>query len=111
MLGIIRNSNGRADVVTAAVYFFTASAVQSIVHCGDVGGRHVLDVLARIGGVFVLGDRDHDPTGLMRYSYKLGIRCMGIMGDLEIADKKLVVTHGADQKTIHKLLNETQYNY
>src|ERR1041385_8217397 len=69
MLGVISNSHGRADAVAAAVEVFAASAVESIVHCGDVGGRHVLDVIGRIGGVFVWGDRDHDRTGLMRYSY------------------------------------------
>jgi putative phosphoesterase len=111
MLGVISNSHGRADAVAAAVEVFGASAVESIAHCGDVGGRHVLDVLSRIGGVFVWGDRDHDRTGLMRYGQNLGLRCMGIMGDLEFAGKKIVVTHGDDKKLIHKLLQEQQYDY
>jgi len=111
MLGVISNSHGRADVVAAAVDVFVASAVESIVHCGDVGGRHVLDVLARIGGSFVWGDRDHDRTGLMRYGQNLGLRCMGIMGDLEFADKKIVIVHGEDKKLLHKLLKEQQYDY
>src|SRR5213075_1680398 len=49
MLGVISNSHGRADAVATAVDLFSASGVQSIIHCGDVGGRHVLDVIARIG--------------------------------------------------------------
>src|SRR2546421_12046089 len=108
MLGVISNSHGRADVVAAAVDVFTASAVQGIVRCGDVGGRHVLDVLARIGGVFVWGDRDHDRTGLMRYGQNLGLRCLGIMGEVQAADKNIVITHGDDKKLLHKLLKEQQ---
>ena len=111
MLGVISNSHGRVDAVAAAVDVFTASAVESIVHCGDVGGRHVLDVISRIGGTFVWGDRDHDRTGLMRYGQNLGLRCMGIMGELEFAAKKIVITHGDDKKLLHKLLEEQQYDY
>ena len=111
MLGVISNSHGRADAVAAAVEVFTASAVESVVHCGDVGGRHVLDVISRIGGSFVWGDRDHDRTGLMRYGQNLGLRCMGIMGELEFAAKKIVIIHGDDKKLLHKLLEEQQYDY
>ena len=111
MLGVISNSHGRADAVSAAVDLFAASAVQSIIHCGDVGGRHVLDVIARIGGVFVWGDRDHDRTGLMRYSYKLEVKCLGIMGEIETPEKKIVITHGDDKKLLHQILKEQQYDY
>src|SRR5215210_1665175 len=103
MLGVVSNSHGRADAVASAVEVFAASAVDLIVHCGDVGGRHVLDVIAKVGGVFVWGDRDHDRTGLMRYSYNLNIKCLGIMGELEMAGKKLVVLHGDDKKLLHTL--------
>ena len=111
MLGVISNSHGRADAVAAAVEVFSASAVESIVHCGDVGGRHVLDAINRIGGVFVWGDRDHDRTGLMRYGQNLGLRCLGIMGELEFATKQIVIIHGDDKKLLHKLLQEQQYDY
>ena len=111
MLGVISNSHGRADAVASAVEVFAASGVDYIVHCGDVGGRHVLDVIARVGGAFVWGDRDTDRTGLMRYSYKLEVKCMGIMGELEMADKRLVILHGDDKKLLHKLLKEQQYDY
>jgi len=111
MLGVISNSHGRADAVAAAVEVFTASAVETIVHCGDVGGRHVLDIVARIGGVFVWGDRDLDRTGLMRYSYNLGLKCMGIMGEIETPEKRIVIVHGDDKKLLHQLLKEQQYDY
>jgi len=111
MLGVISNSHGRADAASAAVDLFAASGVQSIIHCGDVGGRHVLDVIARVGGLFVWGDRDHDRTGLMRYSYNLNLKCLGIMGEIETPEKRIVITHGDDKKLLHQLLKEQQYDY
>src|SRR5258705_2253319 len=110
-MGVISNSHGRADAVASAVEVFAASAVDPIGHCGDVGGRHVLDVIAGVGGVFVWGDRDLARTGSMRYSYTLNIKCLGIMGELEIADKKLAILHGDDKKLLHRLLKEQQYDY
>jgi predicted phosphodiesterase len=47
----------------------------------------------------------------MRYSYNVNIKCLGIMGELEIADKKLVIVHGDDKKLLHRLLKEQQYDY
>ena len=89
MIGLMANSDGRIEAVQAAVDLFRASAVDFFVHCGDIGGRQVLDVLASAGaGFFVWGDRDHDRTGLLRYGDSLGLVCFGLLGELEHAGKK-----------------------
>ena len=111
MLGVLSNSSGRADAVSAAIDVFAASGVRFVVHCGDVGGRHVLDHLARLGGVFVWGDRDHDRMGLMRYGHSIGVDCFGLMGQFDWEDKKICVVHGEDKKVIRRILDEQQYDY
>lgn len=111
MLGVVSNSCGRAEVVSAAVDVFLAAGAGTIVHCGDVGGRHVLDQLARVGGYFVWGDRDHDRMGLLRYGHALGIDCFGMMGQFEWEEKRIVVLHGNDRKVVRQLLDEQQYDF
>ena len=111
MLGVVSNSSGRADAVAAAIDVFAASGCGLVVHCGDVGGRHVLDQLARLGGVFVWGDRDHDRMGLLRYGHSIGVDCFGVMGQFEWEDKKICVVHGDDKKVIRQILDEQQYDY
>ncbi|WP_428937454.1 metallophosphoesterase family protein [Fontivita pretiosa] len=115
MLGVLANSDGRADKVQAAVNIFLSQGAELIIHCGDIGGRHVLDALAPASSqgsvLFVWGDRDHDRTGLMRYGASLGITCFGAMGELEYAQKKLIVLHGQDKAILRKLLAEQQYDY
>src|SRR5687768_6997459 len=97
MLGVISNSDGRAESVASAVSIFKSAGATLIVHCGDVGGRHVLDALAGdIPTAFVWGDRDKDRMGLLRYAHSVGIDCLGLMGDLDIDDKKIAVVHGDD---------------
>ena len=111
MLGVMSNSSGRADAVSAAIDVFAASGASLVVHCGDVGGRHVLDQLARLGGVFVWGDRDNDRTGLLRYGHSIGVDCFGVMGTFEWEEKKICVVHGDDKKVIRQITDEQQYDY
>src|SRR5579862_6021227 len=102
MVGIISNSNGRADVVSAAVETLRASGAQMIIHCGDIGGRHVLDALAAMQSFFVWGDRDKDKMGLLRYAQRIGVQCFGLLGELDIEGKNILVTHGEDKKLTKK---------
>ena len=112
VIGVVANSDGRSDAVAAAIDVFLASGVELLIHCGDVGGRHVLDALSSFGSsVFVWGDRDADRMGLMRYAHSRHVRCFGMLGELETTDKKLVVVHGDDRKLLKKLIEEQQYDY
>src|SRR4051794_17110681 len=112
MLGVISNSDGRGEAVSSAVNIFKAMGATFIVHCGDVGGRHVLDALASgVPATFVWGDRDRDRMGLLRYSHSVGVDCMGVMGDLEFDDKRIAVVHGNDRKLLRQILDEQQHDY
>jgi predicted phosphodiesterase len=111
MLGVIANSDGRAETVSAAVNFFRSGGAEFVVHCGDIGGRHVLDALGAVASGFVWGDRDADRMGLMRYGHSVGVECLGIMGDFDFAGKKVVVMHGDDRKLLRRLLDEQQHDY
>jgi putative phosphoesterase len=111
MLGVVANSDGRAEIMSSAMEIFVAAGVDLVVHCGDVGGRHVLDAMAPIGSLFVWGDRDPDRMGLLRFAQSVGIGCFGLMGDFSYDDKKLVVVHGNDKKVLKKLIDEQQYDY
>jgi len=107
----VANSDGRAEAAAAAVDVFLASGADFVIHCGDVGGRHVLNVIARMPGAFVWGDRDYDRTGLMRHAQSLGVACYGMLGEFEFGDKRLAVVHGDDKNILRRLIDEQQYDY
>jgi putative phosphoesterase len=112
MLGVISNTDGRAEAVAAALNIFRGSGnVAFVVHCGDVGGRHVLDALGSVASAFIWGDRDRDRMGLLRYAHSLGVDCLGLIGDLEFDDKKIAVVHGDDRKLMRRLLDEQQHDF
>ncbi|HEY7089810.1 MAG TPA: metallophosphoesterase family protein [Tepidisphaeraceae bacterium] len=111
MLGVLANSDGRAEKVQAVVNIFLAEGAAFAIHCGDIGGRHVLDALAPIGGAFVWGDRDHDRTGLLRYGTSLGLTCWGMLGEFDDGEKKLCIIHGDNKPVLRRLIDEQQYDY
>jgi putative phosphoesterase len=111
MLGVVANSDGRAEKLRAAVNLFISQGVDLIIHCGDIGGRHVLDALSDTASAFVWGDRDHDRTGLLRYAGSIGVTCWGMLGEMEHAEKKIVIVHGDNKPILKKLIDEQQYDY
>ena len=111
MLGVIANSDGRAESVSMAMNVLRGGGAEFVVHCGDIGGRHVLDALGSVASGFVWGDRDADRMGLMRYGHSVGVECLGIMGDFEFEGKQVVVVHGDDRKLLRRLLDEQQHDY
>ena len=111
MLGVLSNSGGRAETVSAAVSVFRAGGAEYVIHLGDIGGRHVLDALgSAIPSGFVWGEKDADRMGLMRYGHSVGVECLGIIGDFEYAGKRIVAVHGDDRKIIRRLLDEQQHD-
>jgi putative phosphoesterase len=111
MLGVLSNSDGRAESVTAAVNIFRSSGATFIVHCGDVGGRPILDQLAGHSAAFVWGNTDWDRAGLQEYATDLGLTCLGHGGAIELAGQSLYVTHGDDGGQIRRVLSEQQHDY
>jgi predicted phosphodiesterase len=111
MVGLVSNTDGRADALLAAVDVFLAGEAEFIIHCGDVGGRHVLDALARVGGGFAWGDRDRDRMGLMRHAQRIGLTCFGAFGEFEYEEKRIAVLHGEDRRLMEMVLSEQRYDY
>ena len=111
LVGLISNTSGRADSMAAAAAVLRDRGADFLVHCGDVGGHHVLDELARMESGFVWGDRDTDRMGLFRYARNAGVLCYGVLGEIDLGDKRAVVLHGDDRKIVRRLLDEQQYDY
>jgi putative phosphoesterase len=111
IVGLVSNTNGRADAMAAAVATLRDRGADLIVHCGDVGGRQVLDELKSIDAAFVWGDRDQDRMGLLRHARTLNVVCFGVLGELDLDGKRAVLVHGDDKKLVRRLLDEQQYDY
>jgi putative phosphoesterase len=111
IVGILSDTHGRADMAILAVQKLIDNKAEHLVHCGDVGGKEVLDALAGHPSMFVFGNNDYDADDLAKYARILGIACGGTHGKLSFAGKRAVVTHGDDLRLVRKLIAEQQIDY
>jgi putative phosphoesterase len=111
IVGLVSNTNGRADAMASAVSALRDRGADLIVHCGDVGGRHVLDEMAKLDSAFVWGDKDRDRMGLLRHAQQVKVVCFGVLGEIDLDGRRAVLVHGDDKRLVRRLLDEQQYDY
>lgn len=110
IIGILSDTHGRVDAAREAVKILRARDATFFIHCGDVGDG-VLDCLPSDMSAFVFGNNDWDTTGLKREAELQSIRCLGHTGDLELAGKRIRVTHGDNQRAIDSVLKTATVDY
>ena len=111
IFGVVSNTEGRADAMRAAAHVLRESGAELIFHCGDVGGRHVLDEMKDLDAAFVWGDADKDRMGLLRHAQRIGVACYGVLADVDFGGKRIAVLHGDDKKLLQRLLAEQQHDF
>jgi hypothetical protein len=111
ILGILSDTHDHPDAMAAAMKLLRDAGAEFFIHCGDVGGERILDLLAGVPALFVWGNTDYDRADLARYAADLGIDCRGTFADLELAGKKIAVTHGDDTRLMQRLVAAAQYDY
>jgi putative phosphoesterase len=103
LLGILSDTHDRFEAAAAGIKMLRAAGAEYLIHCGDVGGQCILDLLVGIPCTFVWGNCDFDRAELTEYARDLGLDCAGEMGSLEISGKNIAVTHGDNPKLLRQI--------
>jgi putative phosphoesterase len=111
LVGILSDTHDRVQAMQEGVRLLKEAGAEYFIHCGDVGSEAVLDQLAGLPSAFVFGNTDWDRAGLRRYAPTIGVRCLEAFDTLELADKRIAVTHGDDGPLIRKLLADQEHDY
>jgi putative phosphoesterase len=112
LIGILSDTHGAGEAASAAVALLLKEGAAHLIHCGDVGSPSVLDALAdRVPAAFVWGNTDHDRPALRRYATALKIQCFDTFGELDLAGKRIAVTHGDDAQLVRRVLAGQQHDY
>lgn len=101
-LGVLSDTHDRYDAAAAGLATLRAAGAQFLIHCGDVGGHSILDLLAGHPGAFVWGNSDYDREGLTQYAADIGLDCRGNFAELKLGGVNIAVTHGHDAKLIRR---------
>jgi hypothetical protein len=89
VIGILSDTHDRADAAAAGIKALRAAGAEFLVHCGDVGGERILDLLAGIPCTFVWGNCDFDRAGEV--------------ARLKMSGKRIAVTHGDNPKLLRQI--------
>lgn len=73
LVGIMSDSHGRVEWVRRALAIFDAAGVETIIHCGDVGGEAVFEEFVGRPFHFVWGNTDDSDARLIRVIDGFGI--------------------------------------
>ncbi len=97
ILGILSDSHGRQRRTARAIRLLQTLGAEAFVHCGDLGGKAVLNELTGRRVWFVWGNTDVARPLLSRYAQQLGLAVPeGIPLRLELAGRSIAVFHGQE---------------
>jgi len=110
ILGILSDSHGDADATSRAVELLRGRGAELFIHCGDICGIGVLDVLAGLNCRFVWGNCDHPDAAMRKYVRDIGLPLPE--GDLtfELDGKVFAVFHGHEDG-FHSAVESGQFDY
>src|SRR5687767_11379217 len=110
-IGILSDTHNRPDPMRSALALLKDAGAQHYLHCGDIGDRDMLDLLAGLPAGFVWGNTDFDRADLRRYAAQVDVTCFGDFGEIELGGKIIAITHGDDAKLLRRFLDEQRHDY
>jgi putative phosphoesterase len=111
LVGILSDTHDNISTAAAGIAALKAAGAEHFLHCGDVGGEQVLDLLAGLPVAFVWGNNDWDRMGLERYARDLGLQCFGNFGEIELGGKSIAITHGDDSRAVRRVIDGQRHDY
>jgi putative phosphoesterase len=113
IVGILSDTHGRFPAAKKGVDLLRARGAAYLIHCGDVGGEDILDLLADDppSAAFVFGNNDYDREELARYAASIGVNCLHAFGTVALDGKQIAVTHGDNGSTLRRVLQAQEHDY
>ncbi|MCL2005883.1 MAG: YfcE family phosphodiesterase [Planctomycetaceae bacterium] len=93
-LGIISDTHGALNETARAIKLFREHAVQTVIHCGDIGDATIIKALQKMETHFVLGNMDKDKEVLRIAIEATGNHFHGLFGFIEKLGKRIAFMHG-----------------
>ena len=88
------DTHGRLNETVCAVQLFRERDVQTVIHCGDIGGSTIVRAFQGIETHFVLGNMDGENKTLRLAAEETGNCLHGWFGSIEQFGKRIAFTHG-----------------
>jgi putative phosphoesterase len=104
-LGVLSDTHDQLERTRLAIRLLRAEGAEALVHCGDVTGPDLVLACAVLPCYFTFGNHDADMVPRLRAAIaKAGGVCLGWGGVVELAAKRVAVTHGHMSTDVRRLL-------
>ena len=96
LLGIIADTHDRLDRTLAAIELLTQAGARTLVHCGDLArSRRLCKLAANCRAISSSATTTSTTCRRMRHAIgSVDGVCLGWGGEIELANKRIAVTHG-----------------
>lgn len=106
-VGILSDTHDQLTRTQRAVNLLQDSGVDVLIHCGDFTSPEIVTACCVLPLYFVFGNNDSDSVPLLRWAGdEAGATCLGWGGIVELAGKRIGVTHGHLTTDLRAILNE-----
>ncbi len=110
-IGLLSDSHGDLQITRRAVSKLREGGAEYLIHCGDVGGRAVLEAMMVLPTAFVLGNTDYNRAALLEVARNGSMNADASMVRLLLDGRNLAVTHGDDEKLLRRLIDSQEYDF
>ena len=111
LLGVVSDTHGNVRNARAAAHLLASLEVGAVLHCGDVGTTDVPPVFAPWPTHYVVGNCDEGyELELQNAALAAGGTWHGLQAELELAGRRIAVTHGHERKLLYRLATCGEYD-
>lgn len=105
-LGILSDTHDEHERTRLAIAMLAARGAEALVHCGDVTGRRIVETCSLMPCYFTFGNNDADYVPELEKAIRQGGGvCVGWGGVIELAGKRIGVTHGHLRGNVQRVMD------
>lgn len=106
LIGILSDTHNQRQRTQTAVSMLKAEGAEALIHCGDLVAPDLIDLCTGLPFYLVFGNNDINDA--MQIESRIALTpdaiCLGWGGEIELAGKRIAITHGHIYKLYRQLL-------
>jgi putative phosphoesterase len=109
LLGVVSDTHGHVAYAREAVRMLESLAVETVLHCGDIGSPEIVPLFRAWPTHFVFGNVDYDVRPLRAAIEAAGQTCHERFGDFELAGVRIALLHSDDAAAFREATHSGRY--
>lgn len=107
-VGILSDTHDELARTRVAVRLLRDAGAEALIHCGDLASPPIVVALSALPCWFTLGNHDADAVPALRQAAaEFGPVCLGWGGVIDLAGRRVGVTHGHMTTDVRRVLAES----